>query len=238
MATQILSSPPAGYIEWLKDIKERIRSAQQRAALAANSEMLTLYWQIGRDILERQEQQGWGTKVVDRLAADLRREFPEMRGFSSRNLKYMRLFAETWPDGQFVQRVVAQIPWGHNMEILTKVKSREEREWYARAVIEYGWSRPVLVHQMESGLFRRQGKAVTNFVQQLPAPQSELAQQTLKDPYLFDFLSVGSEAHERDIENALVEHITRFLLELGAGFAYVGRQVLLEVGGDDFYLRD
>ena len=236
MTAQILTSPPAGYIEWLKDIKERIRSAQQRAVLSANSEILALYWKIGRDILERQEQQGWGAKVVDQLAADLRREFPEMKGFSSRNLKYMRLFAETWTDGQFVQQVVAQIPWGHNLEILTKVKSREEREWYARAVIEYGWSRPVLVHQMESGLFHRQGKAVTNFAKQLPEKQSELAQLTLKDPYIFDFLSIGKQSHERDIENALVEHITRFLLELGAGFSYVGRQVHINVGGEDFYL--
>lgn len=236
MTTHLLLSPPEGYIEWLKDIKERIRSARQKSALAANSEMLTLYWQIGQDILARQGAQGWGGKVVDRLAADLSREFPEMKGFSSRNLKYMRLFAETWQDGQFVQQVVAQIPWGHNLEILTKVKSREEREWYARAAIEFGWSRAVLVHQIESGLYRRQGKAVTNFAEQLPPPQSELAQQTLKDPYLFDFLSVGKEAHERDIENALLEHITRFLLELGAGFAYVGRQVHLEVGGEDFYL--
>lgn len=236
MTTQLLSSPPAGYSEWLKDIKERIRSAQQRAVLAANSEMLALYWQIGRDILARQEEQGWGAKVVDRLAADLCREFPEMKGFSSRNLKYMRLFAETWTDGQFVQQVVAQIPWGHNLKILTKVKSVEEREWYARAVIEYGWSRAVLVHQIESKLYHRQGNAVTNFAKRLPALQSELAQQTLKDPYLFDFFAIGKEAHERDIENALVEHITRFLLELGAGFAYVGRQVHLEIGGEDFYL--
>ena len=223
-------------VGWLKEIKEHIRSAQQKAVLAANSEMITLYWQIGRDILGRQEQQGWGAKVVDRLADDLRREFPDMKGFSSRNLKYMRLFAETWTDGQFVQRVVAQIPWGHNLEILTKIKSLEEREWYARADIEYGWSRAVLVHQIESKLYHRQGKAITNFNKQLPAELSELAQQTLKDPYMFDFLGVGKEAHERDIENALVEHITRFLLELGAGFAYVGRQVHLEVGGEDFYL--
>lgn len=175
MTAQLLTSPPEGYIEWLKDIKERIRSAQQKAVLAANSEMLAMYWQIGRDILERQEQQGWGSKVVDRLSADLRREFPEMKGFSARNLKYMRLFAETWMDGQFVQRVVAQIPWGHNLEILTKVKSREEREWYARADIQYGWSRPVLVNQIESGLYHSQGKSITNFDKSLPVPQSELA---------------------------------------------------------------
>jgi predicted nuclease of restriction endonuclease-like (RecB) superfamily len=236
MEAQLLSSPPAGYNEWFKDLKERIRSAQQRAVLAVNSEMLALYWQIGRDILERQSAQGWGAKVVDRLAADLRREFPEMKGFSRANLLYMRALAEAWPDGAFVQQLVGQIPWGHNITLLTKVKDGAEREWYARAAIENGWSRAVLVHQIESRLFHRQGKAVTNFAKQLPALQSELAEQTLKDPYLFDFLGIGKEAHERDIENALVEHITRFLLELGAGFAYVGRQVHLEIGGEDFYL--
>jgi predicted nuclease of restriction endonuclease-like (RecB) superfamily len=152
--------------------------SQQRAVIAANSEMIALYWQIGRDILERQNKQGWGAKVVDRLASDLCREFPDMKGFSPRNLKYMRLFAETWTDEQFVQQVIAQIPWGHNLEILTKIKSCEEREWYARADIEYGWSRSVLVHQIESKLYHRQGQAITNFDKQLPAPQSELAQQT------------------------------------------------------------
>ena len=181
MSAQLLTSTPEGYIEWLKEIKERIRSAQQRAVLAANTEMTVLYWHIGRDILARQGQQGWGAKVVERLAADLRREFPDMKGFSSRNLKYMRLFAETWSNEQFVQRVVAQIPWGHNLEILTKLKISEEREWYARADIEYGWSRPVLVHQIESRLYHRQGKAITNFDKQLPASLSDLAQQTLKD---------------------------------------------------------
>lgn len=190
MSTELLSSPPEGYMEWLSEIKEWIQSTQQKAVLAANSELIILYWQIGRDILERQGKQGWGSKVVDRLADDLRREFPEMKGFSSRNLKYMRLFAKTWVDRLFVQRVVAQIPWGHNLEILTKVKSRDEREWYARADIEYGWSRPVLVHKIESGLYHRQGKAVTNFDKQLPAQHSELAQQTLKDPYLFALLGV------------------------------------------------
>lgn len=232
----IQSLPPDGYVEWLKDVKSKIRLAQQKAVLAANCELLALYWQIGRDILARQDEQGWGAKVVDRLAADLRREFPEIKGFSARNLKYMRLFSETWIDDQFVQQVVAQIPWGHNITLLTKVKETAERKWYAHAAIEYGWSRSVLVHQIESKLYQRQGKAVTNFAKRLPEKQSELAQLTLKDPYIFDFLSIGKEAHERDIENALVEHITRFLLELGAGFSYVGRQVHLEIGGDDFYL--
>ena len=159
-----------------------------------------------------------------------------MKGFSRANLLYMRALAEFWPDASIVQQLVGQIPWGHNITLLSKVKDSAEREWYARAAIEYGWSRAVLVHQIESKLCRRKGKAVTNFARQLPAPQSELAQMTLKDPYMFDFLGIGNEAHERDIENALVEHITRFLLELGAGFSYVGRQVHLEIGGEDFYL--
>ncbi len=163
MVSKFLVSPPEGYMEWLKDVKERILASQQKAVLAANSAMITLYWDIGREILARQGRQGWGAKVVDRLAGDLRREFPGMKGFSSRNLKYMRFFAEAWTDDQFVQRVVAQIPWGHNLEILTKLKSREEREWYARAAIEYGWSRPIFVQQIESGLYHRQGKAITNF---------------------------------------------------------------------------
>lgn len=231
-----LALPPEGYREWLKDIKERIRAAQQKVVLASNSELIVLYWQIGREILERQKQRGWGAKVVDRLADDLRREFPSMKGFSRANLLYMRSFAESWQDSNIVQQLVGQIPWGHNIALLTKVKNNTERSWYARAIIENGWSRAVLIHQIESRLFQRQGKAVTNFHRHLPSAQSELAQQTLKDPYMFDFLGIGKEAHERDIENALVEHITRFLLELGAGFAYVGRQVHLEIGGEDFYI--
>lgn len=236
METALRTLPPEGYVEWLKDVKERIRSTQQRAALAVNSEMIHLYWQLGRDILERQEQQGWGAKVIDRLADDLSREFPEMKGFSPSNLKYMRRFAEECPNLHFGQQPVDRLPWSHIIRLITKLDATDEREWYARAAIEYGWSRDVLVHQIESRLYHRQGKAITNFDRQLPAPQSELARQTLKDPYLFDFLGIGKEAQERDIENALVDHITRFLLELGAGFAYVGRQVHLEVGGEDFYL--
>jgi predicted nuclease of restriction endonuclease-like (RecB) superfamily len=236
MGAELLTSPPEGYIEWVKDIKERIRSAQQKAVFAANSAMITLYWHIGRDILERQGRQGWGAKVIDRLAADLRREFPEIKGFSTSNLKYMRRFAEECPSGQFGQQAADQLPWFHIVRLITKVENSVEREWYARATIEYGWSRDVLVHQIESGLYHRQGKTITNFSQALPSPLSELAQQALKDPYLFDFFTVGKDVHEREIENALVEHITSFLLELGAGFAYVGRQVYLEVGGEDFYL--
>src|ERR1039457_3446198 len=233
MTTELLSTVPEGYVEWVKDLKDRSRSAQQKAAIAANSEMISLYWQIGRDILDRQDKQAWGAKVIDRLAADLRREFPEMKGVSSSNLKSMLRFAWEGPARQFGQQPADQLPWFHVVILITKISVLEEREYYARAAIEHGWARAVLVHQIESGLYHRQGKAITNFDKQLPAPQSELTKQTLKDPYIFDFLSIGKEAHERDIENALVEHITRFLLELGAGFSYVGKEVhLLEGGGE------
>ncbi|MDO8446058.1 MAG: PDDEXK nuclease domain-containing protein [Deltaproteobacteria bacterium] len=225
-----------GYEEFLRDLKARIRTAQVRAALAVNSELVLLYWQIGRDILTRQEQEGWGAKVVERLAADLCREFPDMKGFSRANLMYMRSFAEAWDTEEIVQQLVGQIPWGQNITIITKLKSRKEREWYARKAIEHAWSRPVLVHQIESGLIHRQGKAITNFHATLPMPQSDLAHEMLKDPYTFDFLSVGEEAHERDIEGELVKHITKFLLELGTGFSFVGKQFHLEVGGEDFYI--
>lgn len=226
----------AGYDELLRDLKERIRQAQVRAALAVNRELALLYWQIGRDILARQRQQGWGAKVIDRLSADLRKAFPEMKGFSPRNLKYMRAFAEAWPDEQFVQQIAAQIPWFHQCVILDKLKDPVEREWYIHKTIEHGWSRDVLALQIETSLFHRQGKAVTNFAHTLPPPQSDLAGQLLKDPYNFDFLTLGDEAHERDLERELVKHIREFLLELGVGFAFVGSQYHLEVGGEDFFL--
>lgn len=226
----------ADYQLWLKNLKAQIQSAQQRAALAVNQELLKLYWQIGNDILQRQQQQGWGSKVIERLAQDLRLAFPELKGFSARNLKYMRVFAESWSESEFVQQPVAQLPWGHNLVLLTKLKDVGQRLDYAALCQQHGWSRNVLVHQIESRLLERQGQAATNFAQTLPTPQSELAQQTLKDPYIFDFLSIGLDAYERDIEQALTQHISQFLLELGAGFAFVGKQVPLEVGGQDFYL--
>lgn len=231
-----LSQPPEGYADWLVELKGRIHSAQQRATLAVNHELVLLYWQIGRDILARQAEQGWGAKVIDRLAHDLRNAFPEMKGFSRANLLYMRAFADAWPDGQIVQQAVGQLPWGHNLVLLARLKQPEQRLAYARAAIEHGWSRNVLNIHIETGLLERTGKAVTNFSQRLPAPGSDLARESLKDPYLFDFLDVGKEADEREIEAALVKHITQFLLELGAGFAFVGRQVHLEVGGDDFFI--
>lgn len=234
MTKNISVNLPKGYAQWLNEVKERIRASQQKAVLAANREMILLYWQIGHDILERQNRQGWGSKVIDHLADDLHREFPNIKGFSPSNLKYMRRFAELCPNCQIGQQPVDQLPWSHIIMLLTKIANTEHREWYARAAIEHGWSRTVLVHQIESGLIHRQGKAT--FSNQLPSSHSELVQQAFKDPYLFDFLNVGKEAHERDIETALVDHITRFLLELGAGFAYVGRQVHFELEGDDFYI--
>jgi predicted nuclease of restriction endonuclease-like (RecB) superfamily len=225
-----------GYDRLLVDLKERIRTAQVRAALAVNRELVLLYWQIGREILSRQQQQGWGTKVIERLSKDLRRDFPEMKGFSRTNLLYMRAFAEAYPEEPIVQQVVGQIPWGHNTILLDKLKSPEERFWYARQTVEHGWSRNVLALQIDSRLHLRQGQSATNFSRTLPANQSDLAQQLLKDPYNFDFLTLGKDAHERDLERGLLEHIRQFLLELGAGFAFVGSQYHLEVGEDNFYI--
>ncbi|KAB2926711.1 MAG: DUF1016 domain-containing protein [Candidatus Contendobacter sp.] len=231
-----LSDPPAGYTDWLAELKTRIHTAQQRAALAVNRELVLLYWQIGRDILARQADQGWGAKVIERLAHDLRTAFPEMKGFSPRNLKYMRAFAEAWQDGEFVQASLAQLPWYHQLALLDKLKTEKERRWYAAKAIEHNWSRNVLVMQIETRLRERTGAAVTNFTAQLPKPHSDLARESLKDPYRLDFLGLGKDAEERAIETALVRHITQFLIELGAGFAFVGRQVHIEVGGDDFFI--
>lgn len=224
------------YAEFLQSLKTRIAAAQVRAALAVNQELVLLYWHIGREILERQKAQGWGAKVIEQLSKDLRAAFPEMKGFSRTNLLYMRSFAENYPDEQFVQQVAGQIPWFHNCVILDKTKTPEEREFYIHKIIENGWSRNVLVWQMKSKLFERQGKAVTDFELTLPKPQSDLANQLLKDPYNFDFLTLHDAAVERDLENALLENIRKFLLELGTGFAFVGSQYPLEVGGENFYI--
>lgn len=227
---------PAGYADWLADLKSRIHAAQQRASLAVNRELIGLYWRIGTDILHRQAREGWGAKVIERLSHDLRTAFPEMKGFSRANLMYMRSFAEAWRSDEIVQQAVGQLPWGHNLVLLTKLKDPSMRLAYARRAVEHGWSRAVLTMRIESGLLEREGRAITNFEARLPAPGSDLARQALKDPYVFDFLGVAQEANEREIESALVTHVTRFLLELGAGFAFVGRQVPLEVGGDDFFI--
>lgn len=228
--------PPDNYDLFFSGLKERIRRAQVRAALAVNAEAILLYWDIGRDILERQANEGWGSKVVDRLSKDLKRDFPDMKGFSSRNLKYMRKFAQSYPDREIVQRCAAQIPWRHNQILLDKVKDHDQRLWYAQKSMENGWSRDILAMQIESNLYQRQGGAVTNFEQTLPKPQSDLARQLIKDPYNFDFLSLGEDAQERELEKALVDHIREFLLELGVGFAFMGSQYHIEVDGDDYYI--
>lgn len=227
---------PADYSDWLKSLKQRIAGAQHHAAVAVNKELVLLYWQIGQQILARQDKQGWGAKVIDQLSKDLMAAFPAMKGFSPRNLKYMRAFAQAWPEQDFVQAVLAQLPWYHQIALLDKLDNATERRWYARKAIEHGWSRNVLVMHIETQLLHRQGGAQTNFAARLPSPQSDLAQATLKDPYIFDFLGLTEEAQERDIENGLIAHVTKFLLELGAGFAFVGRQVRLTVGGEEFYV--
>jgi predicted nuclease of restriction endonuclease-like (RecB) superfamily len=257
-----LNKPPAGYADWLGDIKTQIHEAQQRAAQALNLELVSLYWRIGRAILDQQDQQGWGAKVIDRLAHDLRTNFPQMKGFSRTNLMYMRAFAAAWPNeeigqgvlgqlegpaivhqvvdklgsGAIVQQLLDKLPWRHHCVLLDKLKTREERAWYAAKAIEHNWSRNILVMQIETRLMERSGSAITNFALTLPKPQSDLARESLKDPYRFDFLGLGEEAQEREIEKALVKHVTDFLLELGAGFAFVGRQVLLDVGGEEFFI--
>lgn len=224
------------YEQFLHSLKDRVRQAQLRAASAANRELVLLYWQIGREILQRQVNQGWGSKVIERLAQDLRSEFPDMKGFSPRNLHYMRAFAEAYPQESTVQQVVANLPWGHNVRLLDALDNSEERLWYARQAIANGWSRNVLMMQIDSQLYSREGKAISNFERTLPSSQSDLARALIKDPYNFDFLTLTADAQEQDLENALVDHIRDFLLELGVGFAFVGSQYRLEIGGEEFFL--
>lgn len=224
------------YKNLLQDLKERVRQARLKAALAVNSELVLLYWNIGSEILSRQTTKGWGSKVIEQLSADLKQEFPDMKGFSTRNLKYMRTFAESWMEKTIVQGVLAQLTWYHNIALIEKLGDYKERLWYSQQAIENGWSRNVLVHQIESGLYNRQGKAVTNFKQTLPALDSDLAAQLLKDPYDFEFLGIDGQAKERDLQKSLLLNIRSFLLELGDGFAYVGDNYRLSVGGEDFYL--
>jgi predicted nuclease of restriction endonuclease-like (RecB) superfamily len=264
------TSLPAEYAVFLESLKSRVQQAQTKAMLSVNRELIQLYWDIGRLIVERQEREGWGKGVVDRLAADIQKAFPGMGGFSPANVWRMRAFFLAYrpTDEILAQPVreretdqtpaktkskklaqpvrelptevppqpVAEIPWGHNVTLLEKVKDSVQRLWYASKTLEHGWSRAILTVQIESDLYGRQAKAISNFSTTLPKPQSDLAQQTLKDPYLFDFLTLHDDAVERDLESGLVEHIQRFLVELGSGFAFVGRQVHLSVGEDDFYI--
>ena len=224
------------YNKFLNNLKERVASSRYKAALSVNKELILLYHHIGMQILDAQSKQGWGAKVIDQLSKDLASEFPEMKGFSVRNLKYMRKFAEEYPDSQFVQEVLAQLTWYHNVTLLDKISDKQIRLFYVKHAIENGWSRNIMVMQMELSLHKRQGQAITNFKDKLPSAQSDLAHYTLKDPYIFDFLSIGEEAHEREVEKALVHHMEKFILELGTGFAFVGRQYHLEVGDQDFYI--
>lgn len=227
---------PTDYAEWLAQLKGQVAAAKARAALSVNQELIRLYHRIGAEILDRQDRHGWGARVIDRLSADLREAFPEMKGLSSSNLKYMRFFAENCPDLKIGQQAADQLPWFHIVTLLTKISEPVTREWYAGQAIEQGWSRSTLEAQIRTRLHLRQGAAVTNFAARIPEPHAPLAQEALKDPYFFDFLGLGEEAHEREIEDALVRHITRFLLELGSGFAFVGRQYRLEVEGDEFFI--
>lgn len=226
---------PDWYPELLASVAAHVSTGHRRAVSAANAELLMTYWSIGKEILGRQHEEGWGTRVVDRLSADLKTRFPSAKGFSPRNLKYMRAFATAWPDRTTVQRSIAQLPWRHHIALLEKLDDADLRLWYAAAALERGWSRDVLAHQIAGRFHERAGRAVTNFASALQDERSDLAQQATRDPYLFDFIGTTESWRERELEENLVEHVGKFLLELGQGFAFLGRQVRLELGGDEFY---
>ncbi len=239
---------PADYAEVLEELKAQIRSAQGRALRVVNREMLQLYWTIGRIILERQEASKWGEKVIERLSDDLRSAFPGVRGFARSNLEYMRRFAAAWPSafppqsvggtrGQpFPPQAVGEIPWGHVRELLDQLDSPELREWYAEQDVKHGWSRAVLLNQIKSQLHKRLGAAPNNFADVLPPEDSELLRELVKDPYNFEFAGLSERVSERELEDALVAHVQQLLLEMGTGFAFLGRQFHLEVGGNDFFI--
>ncbi|MBI1183262.1 DUF1016 family protein [bacterium] len=243
------------YVDWLNEVKSKIRTAQVKMALSANRELILFYWELGRDIYEKQLNAQWGSKLLERLSNDLKSEFNDMHGLSKTNLKYCSSFYQFYSTNQprvkqhqseeaqriederkLSQRLVDQIPWGHNILIFTKAKDTREAQFYIQQTIENGWSRNVLAIQLKSDLFKRQGSAITNFKRTLPAPQSDLAQQTIKDPYSFDFLTMTKPYNERDVEQQLIEHISKFLLELGKGFAFVGKQYHLEFDETDYYI--
>jgi predicted nuclease of restriction endonuclease-like (RecB) superfamily len=227
---------PVSYAGTLQEIKSHLRHARVRAVLAANPIVMEAYWHTGKIILQRQEEAAWGAKVIDCLSADLREEFPDMGGLSSRNLLAMKIFAREFPDGPIAQQPVAQLPWGHVLQIMQRLKAPAARDFYIREAITHGWSRSILEMQIQGQLHLRAGKAVTNFALTMPPADSDMAAQLFKDPYLFDFIGTADPRREAEVEQALMDHVQSFLLELGAGFAFVGRRVHLEVGGDDFYL--
>ena len=225
------------YGAFIQGIKQRIHSAQIKAVIAVNQELLHLYWDLAERIVIKQRESAWGDGFLAQMSRDLQGEFSEIKGFSLRNLKYMRQWYLFWSTNSAIgQQLVAQIPWGHNLAIISKIKNPDEAIFYVQKTISNYWSRAVLIHQIEGELYQREAKAITNFSTTLPAPQSDLARQTLKDPYLFDFLMLHEQHDEQELEDALINHVTRFLLELGAGFSYIGRQYRLEVAGDEFFL--
>lgn len=232
----IISEMSDTYLSFIDNIKNEIQKQRLSVVLSANASMICLYWNIGKAILNKQAEEGWGSKVIDRISKDINDAFPDMSGFSPRNIKYMRKFAEVWNDYEIMQRTAAQIPWRSNILLMDKLSNQNERVWYAQKTLENGWSRDVLALQVESRLIERSGKSVNNFPIALPPADSDMADQIFKDPYLFDFLGTDVPRREVEIERKLTEHIQQFLLELGQGFAFVGRQVHLEVGGQDFYL--
>jgi len=227
---------PSDYGVTLKAIQHRVRQERARVVLSANAALILLYWDIGRMIVDRQIRVGWGAKVIERLGRDLRKSFPEMQGFSNRNLQFMRSFAEEFPDASIVKQLASQLPWWHIIRLMQRVKNPEAREWYMREAARQSWSRSVLEIQLLGNAYERRGRAVTNFESSLPALEGRRAAEVFKDPYLFDFLGATDLNRERQVEQALVDHIQRFMLELGSGFAFVGRQMRLHVGGEDFYL--
>lgn len=228
------------YKAWVAALKQSFREAQIKAAVRVNSELLHFYWRLGSEIVEKQQNTSWGEGFMQQLSRDLMAEFPEVKGFSKRNLELIRQWYAFWQQSpEIAQQLVSQlvsIPWGHNLKIVSQCNSLAEARFYVQNTFHHGWSRAVLTHQIESRLWQREGKAVTNFEQTLPDLQSDLAQQTLKDPYVFDFLTLSKQHTERELEQALTQHITQFLLELGAGFAYMGKQVPVQVGAREFYL--
>lgn len=227
---------PSDYGRWIQSIKDRVRNAQFRAMVAVNVELMLLYWDIGRAILDRQTAEGWGTKVVQRIATDLAAEFPGAKGFSLRNLKYMRAFAEAWPNREFVQQVVAQISWGNNVVLLDRVKDIEQRKAYARLAAENGWSRSTLVREIANNAASNFGRATNNFALTMPIADSEAAIRAIRDSYDFTFLGLEKKTRENKVRQTLVEKVARFMLDLGAGFTYAGQERTLDVGGDAFRL--
>jgi len=227
---------PKSYAVFLSDLKKRIQQERLRVVLASNAALVNLYWDIGQGIIKKQKEEGWGSKVIDRLSVDLGKSFPDMKGFSPRNLKYMRAFASAWPKQVIVQEVLAQITWYHNLALLDKLDDAQTRIRYARKTVEHGWSRNILAIQIDLQLHKRQGKAISNFSVALPPVDSDMAQQVFKDPYIFDFLGTADPRREAELAQGLMDHVQKFLLELGSGFAFVGRQVHLELGDSDFYI--